>query len=246
MVIAICWLTIKVGCKYCRQRIAIMLWHSLYSGLKILTCWEVYVAALGYLVFITFPIVTSCVVMRNRRGAGTCIRCLNMLLPIIHVIAITVSVIVISPIILGVSEHASWSLPVKIAGLAPEHSIGLIAVLVALAITSSLIPVIRKLHSLQTLIIGCISLMSAQIFMSLLVTSMDFEFEYLIPDFWFAIWIVAVFAVVSTAGHYIARVFLSVLKNKFNIEKGFAELMIFPMKSILGFVPVIIYGTWIA
>jgi hypothetical protein len=58
--------------------------------------------------------------------------------------------------------------------------------------------------------------------------------------------IVVITAVLSKVDHYICYAVSAILRKKFEIRHGVCELVMFPVVSILGFFPVMIYAAWLA
>ena len=84
------------------------------------------------------------------------------------------------------------------------------------------------------------------IFMSFINPVIETDLVSFVPGFWFVCGIVAISIVLSKLGHFVFVVFAEVLGNKFDLREEVAELLILPVIATLGFLPVFIYGAWLA
>lgn len=222
-----------------------MFWYSVFSALKVMTYWETHVAFLGYLSFLLVPIILVCFIIKKRQGA--CLKYLKILfLPILEAIAISVFVLTLFPIIFGLGEDASWGFPLKIIKLAPGGFLGLLGILMVVAIIMTFIPKAAKLHPFKTLVLGGISLVFVQIYLSFLNPIIEIGIMDLVPGFWFILGCIFIAGGLSKIGHFISVSVTASLGNKFNLSYGIAELLILPVTALLGFIPVFVYGAWLA
>jgi hypothetical protein len=143
-------------------------------------------------------------------------------------------------------EDARWDFPVRIAQLSPGGFVGLMFILIVLAYIIDVIPKLRKLQSFKTLLLGGITLVFVRIFMSFINPVIETDFFSFVPGFWFVCGIVAISVVLSKLGHFVFVVFAEALGNKFDLREEVAELLILPVIATLGFLPVFIYGAWLA
>lgn len=136
-----------------------MFWDSAISGLKVLTYWETYVAGLEYLAIFFVPMIIVGLIMEKNEGVGAMVGCLSMLLmPVIQVAAMAVMILTLAPIIFGFGEDAAWSFPWQLIAIAPAAFFRLIGVLVVAAVILAFVPILGRLQSLQTLVLGGIAL----------------------------------------------------------------------------------------
>lgn len=137
-----------------------MFWDSVVAGLKVLTYWETYVAGLEYLAIFFIPMIIVGMIMEKNEGAAGVTGCLSMLLmPVLQVAAMAVMILTIAPIIFGFAEDAAWSFPWQLITMAPGAFFKLVGVLVVAAIALTFVPILGRLQSLQTLVLGGIALM---------------------------------------------------------------------------------------
>jgi hypothetical protein len=222
-----------------------MFQDSVISALMVMTYWQTHVAALAYLFLFLAPTIIVCFIIKKRQGA--CIKYLKMLLlPVLEAIAVAVFVLTLFPIILGLGEDALWGFPLRILKLSPGGFLGLLGILMVLSIALTFITRLAKLESFKTLVLGCISLIFVQIFLSFINPIIEVEIMDLIPGFWFVLGVTAISGALSKLGHYVSVFFATGLGDKFGFKDGVAELLMLPLTPILGFIPVFVYGAWLA
>ncbi|MHA1942358.1 MAG: hypothetical protein ACW97P_11665 [Candidatus Hodarchaeales archaeon] len=223
-----------------------MFWDSFFSALKVLTYWETHVAILEYLSLFLVPTIVACFIMRKK--TDECIKYLKILLsPSLEAIAVGIFVLTLFPIILDLGEDAFWFLPLKLMRLSPGGFLGLLGILMALAIVLSVIPKIARMQSFKTLVLGGTCLVLVQICLSFIYPTIgDIELMYLVPGFWFIVGIIVISGVLSKLSHFMSVSFITELRKKFGLQEEVSELMILPITAIFGFIPVFIYGAWLA
>jgi hypothetical protein len=224
-----------------------MFLNSIVSGLKIFTYWDTYAAGLLYLISFFVLISVIGISNRNKKCEGFVYKCMStLILPTLQVVGVTLFVLTLAPIILGLSESASWGFPWRVISLAPIEFTIFVAVFAALAISLTLTPSLKKLYSFQTVIIGCMSLVLVQKFLSLLNPTLDIELISLFPGFWFLTGMLLMTWIMSTAGFHFSNIIGTRLENRLNVGKGIVELLIFPFAAAFGIFPVFTYGAWLA
>jgi len=220
-------------------------WDYVYSALKVMTHWEIYLVVLMYLFLMLTPIILTFFILKKRHAL--CPRFFRKLFfPIVEAIAIAVAVLTVFPIILGLGDDALWGFPVRVMQLSPGGFLGLLGTLIVLAYIIDVIPRLRKLQSFKTLILGGVSLMFVQIFLSIINPIVEIELMSFVPGFWFICGIILISGVLSKLGHFIFVSSARVIGNKFDVREEVAELLILPIITTLGFLPVFIYGAWLA
>ncbi len=222
-----------------------MFWDSVYSALNVMTHWEIYVVVFAYLFLMLTPVIIIFLVLKHNHALS--IKYFRKLfLPIFEAIAIAVAVLTLFPIIFGMGDDARWDFPVRVMKLSPGGFMGLLGILIVLAYVIDVIPKLRKLQSFKTLVLGGISLIFVQIFLSFINPILDLDLLGFVPGFWFACGIIAISVVLSKLGHFVFVAFAKVLGNKFDLKEEVAELLILPIIATLGFLPVFIYGAWLS
>lgn len=216
-----------------------------YTAFNIMNHWEFHFVVLMYLALLLAPVILIFLILKHNHALS--IKYFRKLfLPLFEAIAIAVIILTLFPIIFGMGEEAKWDFPVRIAQLSPGGFVGLMFILIVLAYIIDIIPKLRRLQSFKTLILGGITLIFVRIFMSFINPVIETDFFSFVPGFWFVCGIVAISAVLSKLGHFVFVVFAEVLGNKFDLREEVAELLILPVIATLGFLPVFIYGAWLA
>lgn len=222
-----------------------MFWDSVVAGLKVLTYWETYVAGLVYLAIFFIPMIIVGFVTEKSESGGSFAGCLGMfLLPVLQVAAMVVFLLTLSPIIFGFSEDAAWSFPWKVMTMAPGGFFALVGILIVAAIILTFIPFLGQLNSLHTLILGGITLvvvlgMLDSINPGTVRGRVDF-----VPGFWFSIGLLVIGGILSWIGILLAALLATGLEMS-KEGTGFGQLVMIPIGTIFGFIPVFMYGAWL-
>jgi hypothetical protein len=214
-----------------------MFWTSVLAGIKVLTYWETYVAGLEYLAICMLPMVLiGLVAEKGDERGGAAVGCLSVLvLPVFQVAAMAVFVLTLAPIIFGFAEDATWSFPWKILILAPGAFFKLVGVLVVAAIILAFIPLLGQLHSLRTLVLGGIALIFVLSILESVTPGIASKRVDIIPGFWFALGFLVIGSLMSCIGMMMSAL----------VATAFGQLSMVPVYSILGFLPVFMYGAWL-
>jgi hypothetical protein len=222
-----------------------MFWDALYSALKIMTHWETHFVVLGYLLLMLTPMIIIFLVLKKSHALN--IQYFRKLfLPLLEAVAIAVSVLTLFPIILGVGENVAWNFPLRIMQLSPLGFVALIGSVVVLAYLIDVISVLRRLRTVKTLVLGGVCLIFVRIFLNLLNPVIDIEIMDLVPGFWFICGIIVISGVLAKLGYFVFESFVRVIGSKFDLREDIAELLIIPVIATLGFLPVFVYGAWLA
>lgn len=219
-----------------------MFWESVVAGLKILTYWETYIAGLEYLAIYIIPMIVAGMLIGKKEG-GSGLRILSMLLiPTMQVAALVVFILTLATIIFGFTEEATWGFPWNVITLAPYAFTILVGVLIIVSFVLSLIPVLGRLHSLQTLVLGGLTLI-------FVLSTFDSEYSEVanlnvrfIPDFWFSIGLIAIGGLMSWVGTLVSAQIISAIK--FN-EARIGHFIMVPISAAFGFIPLFMYGAWL-
>jgi hypothetical protein len=222
-----------------------MFWDSVYSALKVMTHWETHFVVLEYLLLMLTPVIIIFLILKNSHALS--IQYFRKLfLPIIEAIAIAVSVLTLFPIILGVGENVAWNFPLRIMQLSPGGFLALIGSLIFLAYLIDVVPMLRKLRSVKTLVLGGVCLIFVRIFLGLINPVIDIELMDMVPGFWFICGIIIISGVLAKLGYFVFVSFVNALGTKFDLREEVAELLILPVIATLGFLPVFVYGAWLS
>ena len=183
------------------------------------------------------------IIIERGESIGATVGCLSVfILPLFQVAAMTVFVLTLAPIIFGISEDAAWSFPLAIITLAPGVFFKLVGVLVVTAFVLAFVPILGRLNSFQTLILGGIAL----VFVIGLMGSINPDIvkggiDY-IPGFWFLVGLLIVGGIVSWIGMMVTAFLLTVIDMD---EQSVGALIMPLIGAIFGFIPVFMYGAWL-
>ena len=204
---------------------------------------QTYLAGLEYIAIYFIPIILIGIVIEKNESTSGFIGCLSMLfVPVLQVAALIVTVLTLSPIIFGISDDAAWTFPWRLITMAPTSFFKLVGILIVAAISLAFVPILGRLQSLQTLLLGGIALTFVLgIYESLNPGSVGDNVK-LIPGIWFSIALLVIGGALSWAGMLVAAFIIASQKM---IGEGIAQLIMFPFVAILGFIPVFIYGAWL-
>ena len=222
-----------------------MFWDSVHSAMHVMTNWDTYIVVLGYLVLMLAPIVLLFLILHKKHALSTR-NFRKLFLPAIEAIAIAGAVLTLFPVMLGMGEKALWGFPIKVMKLFPGGFLGLLGILIILSYLIDIIPKFRRLQSMKTFVLGGVSLVFVQIALNVLNPIVDVELSYFVPGFWFAFGIILTAGIISNLGHFVFVSLARVLGNKFKIREEVAELLILPLITTMGFLPLFIYGAWLS
>jgi hypothetical protein len=170
----------------------------------------------------------------------------KLLLPFLEAIAAALAVLTLFPIIFGLGDAALWKFPLRAMLLSPGGFAGLLGILIILSYVIDVIPNLRKLQSIKTLILGGVCLMFTRFFLSSINPMIEVDLKSFVPGFWFICGILIISIMLSKLGHFVFASFASTLGSRFDMREEVAELLILPIIATLGFLPVFIYGAWLA
>lgn len=213
-----------------------MFWDSLFTGLKVLSYWETYVAGLMYLVIAFSPIL-----LFSDRSAGGCLAML--LVSILKVFGLCVVVLTLSPILLGLSSDAAWSFPWLLLFQEPVFMLKLVGSLIILAFVLPIIPVVGDSPGLYELVAGAIVLAVVASNIDRHNPDLHIRAIQIVPDFWFGVKVLISSAVIL----YLGLGIVGGLLGGFTGQTKISEVIWIPVfASVFGLLPVFIYGGWLA
>ena len=220
-----------------------MFWDSVLAGLKVLTYWETYVAGLEYLAITYVPMAIVGMIIEKSESGGTAVGCLSMpFLYVLQVAATTVFILTLAPIIFGFTENAAWSFPWIMLTMAPGAFFILVGVLLVVSVVLSFIPILGRLESLNTLVLGGLAL--AFVLGTLDSVKPGFVLGHVdfIPGLWFTVGLLVIGGIATLVG----RIVVALIATGLDMAKeGIGLLLMFPIGAIFGFIPVFIYGAWL-
>ncbi len=219
-----------------------MFWLSVINGLKLFLHWETYVLGIAYLVISYLPFIPL-MFSNNEDTMFTKSGFLLMILqPVFMVFGIFVLVSSLFPIILGVGNGASWSLPWILMFRAPLFVIIILVVMAVLSFLAAMTPILGRSNSFLILILGGTVL----VFLLAMVNKFDSDLGISqidpIPGFLTILGIVVVSAITSWLGILVVAIITTGLSF---LSEDLGTILMVPVGSTFGFVPVFIYGAWL-
>lgn len=216
-----------------------MLWEALIKTLGALAHWEVYAAGIVYLAIVFGPMMILALVPH---GEALLFANALILQPFFHAIGTITFVILVAPIALGLNEDAPWHLPWQFLSEAPTEVALDVFLLVLASFALAFVPVIGRLPSFSSLVLGVIAL--KMVFE--LAGVHGLEASDLMPGFWIGIGILAVGTAVSWVGLMLAAVVASIISSVFqSTSEEVSGMLIFPIGATLGFAPLLLYMAWL-
>jgi hypothetical protein len=219
-----------------------MLWDAVLAGLRMLTYWETYVAGLEYLAIYIIPTLLFEKFMR-RHGGGSMMTYASMLvIPLIEVAALLVFILTLATIIFGFNQEAAWGFPWDVMLRAPLAFFIITGVLVIASFTLSLLPVLGRLHPLQTLVLGGLALVFVlSMFDSVSPNHSPVAVNFF-PGLWLALGLMVMGGLMSWVGTLVSALVVGRIKLA---DERLAELIMIPVTALFGFIPLFMYGAWL-
>ena len=220
-----------------------MFWDSVIAGLNVLSFWETYVAVIEYLAIFLIPMFVVGIIIDKGEGIGATVGCLSMFVfPLLQVAAMTIFVLTLAPIIFGIGVDAAWSFPWAVLTIAPGTFFKMVGLLVVAAVLLAFVPILGRMNSLNTLILGGIAL----VFVLELIASINpgivrGRIDY-IPGFWFVVGILVVGGIMSWIGMMVTVLLTAAIRVD---EQGVGGIIMPFVGAVFGFIPVFIYGAWL-
>lgn len=217
-----------------------MFWSSIIGGLKVLTFWEVYVAALIFTIISVGPMMIFGFIGEKNEAVG----CLGGMLiaPVFQALATLIFVFTLFPILLGFGEEAAWSFPWKILFSAPWPMIKAAFIILLATIVLAFVPIIGQIQSLQTFVAGAISLIMVIGILHSAYPNMPVDKIHLMPDVLTIIGFLAIAGIVSWASTMLVAVIATAMGER---AEDYTMLIAIPLGGVLGFIPVFIYGAYL-
>jgi len=220
-----------------------MFWDSFLAGLKVLTYWETYAAAVEYIAVFLIPVLIAALVVNNDGKGRKKKNSLSVLIvPVLEVTALAVFILTLAPIIFGIGEDASWDELWRAMHLSPVTLLKFEGILLAIAIVLAFIPLFSLFKPFQTFVLGGVAIT----FVLEIIGSSNYGFtpgpiEFM-PDVWFGIGLFLIGLFISLAGMILEKILTHSLELR---EDGIGQLVLTPVMTVFGFIPVFIYGAWI-
>lgn len=220
-----------------------MFWSSITGGLGILAYWEMYAAGLMYLAFFTLPMALAGTIATRAEMAAGAVGWFSMLvLSVLQVFGLVVFVLILSPIILGLSDDAAWAFPWTLATGAPWALTKLVGLLFIAAVMLAFVPVLGQIQSLHTLLLGAFALALVIGLIDNVDPDIVAQRVHFWPGFWFVAGLLITGGIIAWIGSFGAALVGAALDPA---TEDFRNSVMFAISSILGFIPVFIYGAWL-
>jgi uncharacterized integral membrane protein len=148
------------------------------------------------------------------------------------VFALCIFVMTLFPILLGFSEEAAWSLPWLVVSAAPGRVASLIAILLIATLVLAFIPIVGRINSIYTTIIGGIVLI---ILIGIIAKeNPNFEVRHLRlwPGLWFSTGLIVVGAFLGWLGAMFVTGVGVLIDTKF---EGMGVIVATPIAATFGF-----------
>ena len=144
-------------------------------------------------------------------------------------------ILTLSPIILGLSPHAAWSLPWLLLFHDPLTFLKITGLIVLSALVLGFVPVINAFESVQNLVCGGVVL-AFTVASIHRIAGVEF-----FPDFWFGVGIIAV----AFAAKWLLLLLLVALSMLARLDDS-PRLVGILLGPLFTFLPTFIYGGWLA
>jgi len=218
-----------------------MIWDAVLAGLAMLLHWETYVAGLEYVLIFFGPVLL--LTRRDAPAEGYGKGCLFMIvIALVYVMAVAVFTLTLSPLILGLGDHAAWGFPWIIMSDAPDDAIKLLGSMLLAGFAVSFIPVLGEIFAFHVLVLGGIAIaFVAKMIHAVHPDGSAIEMEY-VPSFGFLLVLLVIGGAMSFLGSVIAAS-IQMRLSRAGAESG--TLWALPIASVFGFVPVFMYGAWL-
>jgi hypothetical protein len=219
-----------------------MFWGAVVNGLKVLLHWQTYVVAVMYIIISFLPVIALMVAGNKSDDLMAKGGCLVMLIqPLFQALAVLISVCTLFPIMLGRSE-AAWSLPWLLIMNEPGRTLILLVIMLVISIIGAFIPILGRANSFIMFIMGGVVVA----FLTLAIHKMNPELGInnmvIIPGFFTIIGIVLVSGIASWLGMLASAAVVTLL---FRGKEDISQIIMVPLGSVFGFIPVFIYAAWI-
>lgn len=219
-----------------------MFWDAVLDGLKVLVHWQVYPVALMYIIISFLPVIAIMFAENRSDNLMAKAGCLVMLIqPLFQALAVFIAVCTLFPIMLGRSE-AAWSFPWLLIVNIPGRILIVLAVILVISVVAAFIPILGRANSFTMFIMGGVVVA----FLTLIIDKTNPELGVrsiqIVPGFFTIIGFVVVSAIVSWLGRLTSAAAVTLL---FREREDISQLVMMPLGSVFGFVPIFIYAAWI-
>ena len=217
-----------------------MFWNAVLNGLKVLLHWQTYPVALMYIVISFLPVIV--IMFAGDRSDNLMAKggCLVMLMqPLFQALAVFISVCTLFPIMLGRLE-AAWSFPWILIVNMPVRILIILAVMLVISVVGAFVPILGRANSFIMFIMGGVVVAFLTLIIHKINPELGIKDIQIVPGFLTIIGFVIVSAMVSWLGMLASAAAVTLL-----FREDISQLVMMPLGSVFGFVPVFIYASWI-
>lgn len=216
-----------------------MFWESVWGGVGTFAHWQTWVAVVEYLAIFLVPTALITMKMTDTNGTHKA-GCFMMLLgPLLQCLATIVFLWTLGPIILTHQDSALWAFPWQVLVADPLFVLKVVGVMIVAAFAIGFIPVLGSIQSVQTLVLGIITLVYL---VHVVASEVDHSPIHLLPGFWFIAGLIVVGGVLAWLGALVTAMIAAAVDRG---QEGWGQLLAIPVASLLGFIPVFIYASWL-
>ena len=220
-----------------------MLIRTLQDGLLSFSHWQIYVVMLVYILITSLPVMfAGFVAAKDKSTASMTTGCLSQLLiRAFQAGMMYFGILVIFPIVIGISDQAAWQWPKVYLQKHPIQLLKSVEIIWFVCIAVSVIPIIGKSKTFATFLPGVLSIAFIASNINLIDPSLLPKSISYIPNLWISIGYVILFGFAVWIEVIIAGLVVSFIKNP-SITVG--EVVHHAIGTIIGFIPILIYGAW--
>ena len=221
-----------------------MFWEAVWGGLRVLLHWETYIVGSIYLFIVWLPVLYALLQSKSIDDLG--ILGVTATQPFFSALGIIVCVCILFPIIIGES-NVDWSLPWVLITSRPIAAISAIILILIAAMVAVFIPIVGNFEAFVVFVRGCIALNFVFVSIDNVFPVAGFSDLQFMPGWSTIIGIVIVGGVVGMLGHLAALRLagFDLSTNPENIQQAPKLTIYFVATSVLGLIPVFIYGAWV-
>ena len=220
-----------------------MLIRTLEIGLLSFSHWQIYVVMTAYILITSLPIMfAGFVAGKDKSTSSVMTGCLSQLLIRAFQSAVMyIGILVLFPILTGIGDQAAWHWPKVFLQKHPIQLLKSVEIIWFVCIGVSFIPFIGKSTVVATFLPGILSIAFAANDLNLIAPSLLPKTITYIPNLWISIGYGILFGLAIWIEVIVAGIVVSLIKNP-SITIG--EVVHHGIGTIIGFIPILIYGAW--
>jgi len=219
-----------------------MFWESVVNGIAVLLHWQTYPVAFMYMIISFLPFIPLMFAGDKADGFMAKGGCLVMLIqPLFQALAVFISVCTLFPVMLGGTE-AAWSLPWILIISEPGRTLIILVIMLVLSIIGVLMPILGRANSFIMFIMGGTVLVFLTLTLHRIHPELGIRNIDIMPGWLTIIGIVIVSGISSWLGLLASATVVTLL---FRNREDISQLIMMPMGSVFGFIPIFIYAAWI-